>query len=128
MTTHQEPRSRPQWAEAKRIVVKIGSSLLVDRKKLAELEGLLVEHRKADPADPEARRPGWDLEVKWLKKDYAGALKLLTAEFANVTISTSCSSANPCSVRRSTRRAARCERVKVLPLPGTAATPILPPR
>jgi tetratricopeptide (TPR) repeat protein len=39
------------------------------------LEELLAAHRRADPADPDL--PAWDLELRWLRKDYEGALKLL---------------------------------------------------
>jgi glutamate 5-kinase len=43
-------RSRPQWAEAKRIVVKIGSSLLVDRR-LGRLDSAWLASLARDVAD-----------------------------------------------------------------------------
>jgi hypothetical protein len=41
-----------------------------------QLAELIAAHRAAQPDDPDL--PVWELEVKWLKRDYGGALALLT--------------------------------------------------
>jgi tetratricopeptide (TPR) repeat protein len=45
-------------------------------KDVAQLESLIEVHRRLDPED--GRLLNWDLEVRWLKKDYNEVLKLLT--------------------------------------------------
>jgi glutamate 5-kinase len=49
-TSHPPPQTRPQWAGARRIVVKIGSSLLVDRR-LGELNAAWLASLAQDVAD-----------------------------------------------------------------------------
>jgi glutamate 5-kinase len=49
-TSHPLPHTRPQWAAARRIVVKIGSSLLVDRR-LGELNAAWLASLAQDVAD-----------------------------------------------------------------------------
>jgi tetratricopeptide (TPR) repeat protein len=53
------------------------ASMCVAEKAGGQLEELLAAHRQADPDDPDL--PVWELEVKWLKGDHEGVLKLLTA-------------------------------------------------
>ncbi|HYV35168.1 MAG TPA: hypothetical protein VE988_05655, partial [Gemmataceae bacterium] len=45
-------------------------------KNAAQLEALVAVHRKAQP--DAADWPVWDLDVLWLKKDYAAVIKLLS--------------------------------------------------
>lgn len=51
-------------------------NLCLWEKNAAELEALLGAHRQARPDDPWL--PAWELELKWLQNDFAGALQLLT--------------------------------------------------
>ncbi len=51
------------------------ANLCIREKNAVELETLLAAYRQAHPDDP--RLPAWELELKWLQADYAGALKLL---------------------------------------------------
>ncbi len=46
----------------------------------AELEALLAAHRRVEPDD--VNLSGWEVEARWLKKDYEGACKLLTRQRA----------------------------------------------
>lgn len=51
--------------------------LCIGDKNVAQLQALVDAHFKAHPDLPDA--PAWELEIRWLKEDYEGALKLLTA-------------------------------------------------
>jgi tetratricopeptide (TPR) repeat protein len=44
-------------------------------KNAGQLEALLAAHRQAEPED--ASTVEWDVEIRWLKKDYEGTLQLL---------------------------------------------------
>lgn len=50
--------------------------LCAGAKDAGQLRALLDAHRKADPDDESL--PAWDLELRWLTRDYEGALRLLT--------------------------------------------------
>jgi hypothetical protein len=52
------------------------ANLCVAEKATKELAALLAAHRQAHPAFRHAR--AWELDVKWLEKDYAGAYQILT--------------------------------------------------
>jgi uncharacterized protein HemY len=54
----------------------------LNEKNAGQLEALVAAHRKAQPDDP--RLAGWGLEVQWLKKDYAGVLRLLAEDQGGV--------------------------------------------
>jgi hypothetical protein len=47
----------------------------VAERRADQLEALLAAHGQARPED--ANLAAWDVELKWLKKDYEGALKLI---------------------------------------------------
>jgi hypothetical protein len=51
------------------------ASLCAGEKDAGQLQALLDAHRKADPDD--ASLPGWEVELKWLRRDFEGALRLL---------------------------------------------------
>jgi hypothetical protein len=51
------------------------ATVCLGEKNAGQLEALLAARRKAKPADRDL--PAWELELRWLKKDYEGALKLL---------------------------------------------------
>jgi tetratricopeptide (TPR) repeat protein len=51
------------------------ASVCLAEKNADQLGALLAAHTKAKPDDPNLT--GWELERRWLKKDYEGALKLL---------------------------------------------------
>jgi tetratricopeptide (TPR) repeat protein len=55
--------------------VDLANVCLAD-KNAGQLAELIAAHRTARPDDPDL--PVWELEVKWLKRDYEGALGLLT--------------------------------------------------
>ncbi len=52
----------------------------VQEKDGRQLQALIDAHRKVCPDDPNL--PTWDVEARWLNKDYEGVLKLLTANRA----------------------------------------------
>jgi predicted Zn-dependent protease len=54
------------------------AKLCVTEKNAGQLAALIAARRKMDPDDPILA--GWDVEVKMLAEDYAGALALLTKE------------------------------------------------
>jgi tetratricopeptide (TPR) repeat protein len=51
-------------------------------KNAGQLEALLAVHRESFPDDPNVQ--AWMFDVKWLKQDYEGALKLLRDEQAGI--------------------------------------------
>ncbi len=51
------------------------ASLCVAEKDAVQLLALLDAHRKADPDD--AILPVWEMELKWLRRDFEGTLRLL---------------------------------------------------
>lgn len=51
------------------------ASVCQREKNASELESLLAAHHAATPDD--TNHPGWEVEVAWLKKDYAGTLQLV---------------------------------------------------
>lgn len=51
------------------------ANLCTSQKKAAELEALVAARRQAQPDD--GSLPSWDLDVRWLKQDYPGVLKLI---------------------------------------------------
>jgi tetratricopeptide (TPR) repeat protein len=73
--TYQEFRADPQTFETL-------AGVCIQEENVGQLEALVAAHRKAQPEDP--RLAGWGLEVKWLKKDYAGVLRLLAEDQGGV--------------------------------------------
>jgi predicted Zn-dependent protease len=51
-------------------------SVCILEKQTDQLTEVIAARRQSSPDDPDL--PAWELELKWLKKDYAGALKLMT--------------------------------------------------
>ena len=49
-----------------------------EEKAPDQLQALIAAHRKARPDD--SRIPLWNLEVRWLRQDYEGVLKLLAED------------------------------------------------
>jgi predicted Zn-dependent protease len=49
--------------------------LCLQDKNVNELQALLASHRLAEPEETDLA--GWDVEIRWLKQDYEGVLKLL---------------------------------------------------
>jgi hypothetical protein len=56
--------------------------LCQQEKDADQLTALIAAHRENDPDDPSL--PAWEIEVQWLRQDYAGALKLLEAHRADL--------------------------------------------
>lgn len=56
------------------------AQVCIDDKNADQLRLLLAAHREAEPDDPGL--PVWDVELRWLRDDYAGALEILTRESA----------------------------------------------
>jgi predicted Zn-dependent protease len=53
------------------------ASLYAGARDLKQLETLLAAHRQKDPKD--SRLPLWEAEARWLARDHAGAVQVLTA-------------------------------------------------
>lgn len=73
------------------------ANLCVTAKDAGQLAGLVAAHRKLHPQD--ANLPAWDLDVKWLGKDYEGVLKLLGEHRDGIFAQRFRWKANDCRVR-----------------------------
>jgi tetratricopeptide (TPR) repeat protein len=58
------------------------ASLCEEARDADQLQALIDAHRKASPDDPNL--PAWDLEVRWLKQDYEGVVKMAAGRPAEV--------------------------------------------
>lgn len=54
----------------------------VSEKNAAQLDALLTLHREQEPDDPNF--PAWELELRWLRQDYAGCVKLVQEQRSGV--------------------------------------------
>src|SRR5207249_4270964 len=66
----------------RRITFEELAQACLTERNAKELAALLAAHRRAEPDDLNV--PRWELEVKWLNKDYEGALQLLAAHRAGL--------------------------------------------